>query len=152
MWGSMENVTGEQYFSSSLLLAKTKLYTSTEILQFLPTCCYAHSHLLLTFEQRVQRLALLYCPCSEGSGFRDISTEVLFVSISSCIFTCPLSAAPSLPEEKKREQFMSGSYRFELFGSRKNEIICIFNRSSSVTLHLLTCHWRFCALSVQVSG
>lgn len=48
------------------------------------------------------------------------------------------------------EQFMCGLLRVESFGSRKNEIICIFNSSSSISLHLLV--WRLCALSVELSG
>lgn len=105
MWGRVENVAGEQYFGSSLLLAETKLYTSTKILLFSPTCCYAHSHRLLTFEQRVQRLPLLYCP-SDATRVQVSGTLVLksFSSPSPLVSSHALcQQPPPSPKEKKKE-------------------------------------------------
>lgn len=96
---------------------------------------------------------------NKSSGFRNISAVKQFLKDHSAILLPPFSPlhAPSVRSRKEDEEShfpSSGIYSFELFGSRNNEIICIFNSSSSeysITLHLCACAYRFCALSIELS-
>lgn len=90
------------------------------------------------------------------SGFRDISA-VEQTSEKTSLLPPSLFHMPSVRPRKEKEENHSlscGIYSFQLFGSRNNEIICIFNSSSldySITLHLCAYSYRFCALSIELS-
>ena len=74
---------------------------------------------------------------NKGSGFRHISALRQFLKDRILPPFCPLQV-PSF--RSRKDIFLScGTYTFLLFGSKNNEIICIFNSSFSeysITLHL----------------
>lgn len=81
---------------------------------------------------------------NRSSGFRDSSAMKQFFFKDHS----PPSSSHSLCQVKKRKKkqdhFLSrGTYSIQLFGSKNNEIICIFNSSSSeysITLHFSPCY------------
>lgn len=91
---------------------------------------------------------------SKGSGFRDISTLKQFLKDHSSLHSLHVPSVRSRKEKVQNNFLSSGIYSFQLFGSWNNDILWMFNSSSteySITLHLCECWYRLGALSIELS-